>query len=314
MSQSSTEKTAKTARAATGVSVSTESALVSSQGRTTIADTVVSKIAGIATCEVAGVLAVGGNTARAVDALRERIPGGCTNHSQGVGVEVGERQAAVEVELVAEYGVAVADLASGIRRNAIAAVERMTGLEVTEVNVGRCTSPSRTSCERDLTPCGRPGSQHRCRDRRRAPALGGRPPCGGPTAPPRRRRQHRGADAGLRGGRRAARRRRPGPSTWRPGRRPADLVVAAPAAGRRPPGASHLPAQVRRHHLRINGSGTTPTPGTTPLSGTDGGPPDMTTSPIGLLAVVLGAVGYLLGGHRDGDIDLSALVRRRERG
>ena len=110
-------------------------ALVSEQGRTTIADTVVSKIAGIAAREVSGVHALGGSASRAVGAVRERIPGSSSNHAQGVSVEVGERQAAVDVQLVAEYGVSIADLANGIRRNVIGAIERMTGLEVTEVNV-----------------------------------------------------------------------------------------------------------------------------------------------------------------------------------
>lgn len=113
----------------------TESALVTQQGRTTIADTVVAKIAGIAAREVSGVHSLGGGAARAVGALRERIPGARTNHSQGVSVEVGERQAAVDIQFVAEYGVSIADLAQGVRRNVIAAVERMTGLEVTEVNI-----------------------------------------------------------------------------------------------------------------------------------------------------------------------------------
>lgn len=116
-------------------SSTTSSNLVSKDGRTTIADTVVSKIAGIAAREVSGVHALGGGAARAVGALRERIPGSSTNHSQGVSVEVGERQAAVDVQLVAEYGVSLADLANGIRRNVIASIERMTGLEVTEVNI-----------------------------------------------------------------------------------------------------------------------------------------------------------------------------------
>jgi uncharacterized alkaline shock family protein YloU len=111
------------------------STLVSSQGKTTIADTVVSKIAGIATREVSGVYDLGGGASRVVGALRERIPGASTNHAQGVSVEVGEKQAAVDIDIVAEYGVALADLATGIRRNVIAAVERMTGLEVTEVNI-----------------------------------------------------------------------------------------------------------------------------------------------------------------------------------
>jgi len=109
--------------------------LVSSGGRTTIADTVVSKIAGIAAREVSGVYKLGGGTARAVGVLRDRIPGSSTNHGQGVSVEVGERQAAVDVQLVAEYGVSIADLATGIRRNVVASIERMTGLEVTEVNI-----------------------------------------------------------------------------------------------------------------------------------------------------------------------------------
>lgn len=112
-----------------------DSALVTEQGKTTIADTVVAKIAGIATREVSGVHALGGGTSRAVGALRERIPGGRTNHSQGVSVEVGERQAAVDIQLVAEYGVSITDLSAGIRRNVILAVERMTGLDVTEVNI-----------------------------------------------------------------------------------------------------------------------------------------------------------------------------------
>ncbi|WP_024796157.1 Asp23/Gls24 family envelope stress response protein [Tomitella biformata] len=109
--------------------------LVNDHGRTIIADTVVAKIAGMATREIDGVHSLGGGTGRVVGALRERIPGARVNHSQGVAVEVGERQTAVDIGIVAEYGVAINDLASGVRRNVIAAVERMTGLEVVEVNV-----------------------------------------------------------------------------------------------------------------------------------------------------------------------------------
>ncbi|CAN5338053.1 Asp23/Gls24 family envelope stress response protein [soil metagenome] len=109
--------------------------LVGTDGRTTIADAVVSKIAGIATREVQGVHDVGGSTSRAIGALRERIPGASVNQAQGVSVEVGERQAAIDIDMVADYGVSIADLAAGVRRNVITAVERMTGLEVTEVNI-----------------------------------------------------------------------------------------------------------------------------------------------------------------------------------
>lgn len=109
--------------------------LVTSHGQTTIADVVVSKIAGLATREISGVYDLGGSASRAVGALRERIPGASTNYSQGVSVEVGEKQAAVDLDIIAEYGVSIADLAAGIRRNVIAAIERMTGLEVVEVNI-----------------------------------------------------------------------------------------------------------------------------------------------------------------------------------
>lgn len=132
--------TAQTARPTTAVSTTGatktgDAALASEQGKTTIADTVVSKIAGIAAREVSGVHALGGGASRAVGMLRGRIPGSSTNHSQGVSVEVGEREAAIDIQLVAEYGVAIADLAQGIRRNIVSAVERMTGLSVTEVNI-----------------------------------------------------------------------------------------------------------------------------------------------------------------------------------
>ena len=110
-------------------------ALASEYGRTSISDTVVSKIAGIAAREISGVHDLGGGAARAAGAIRERIPGSRTNLGQGVAVEVGERQAAADLDIVAEYGTSIHDLASAIRRNVKASVERMTGLEVTEVNI-----------------------------------------------------------------------------------------------------------------------------------------------------------------------------------
>jgi uncharacterized alkaline shock family protein YloU len=107
------------------------------QGKTTIAASVVHKIAGIAAREISGVHSMGGGVSRAFGALRERIPGGGTGASNiaGVQVEVGEKQAAVDLDLVVEYGASIVDLARAVRRNVITAVERMTGLEVIEVNI-----------------------------------------------------------------------------------------------------------------------------------------------------------------------------------
>ena len=114
---------------------SSVSRLVSNQGTTTIADTVVQKIAGLATREIPGVHDLGSGTARALGALRERIPGATASAGQGVAVEVGEKQAAVDLQIVVEYGVAITDLSRSIRRNVITSIEQMTGLEVVEVNI-----------------------------------------------------------------------------------------------------------------------------------------------------------------------------------
>ncbi|QFZ17653.1 Asp23/Gls24 family envelope stress response protein [Saccharothrix syringae] len=106
-----------------------------SQGRTTIASSVVQKVAGIAAREISGVHALGGGVSRAFGALRERIPGAGTANTAGVAVEVGEKQAAIDLDLVVEYGAGIVDLARAVRRNVITSVERITGLEVIEVNI-----------------------------------------------------------------------------------------------------------------------------------------------------------------------------------
>ncbi|TDV48747.1 Asp23/Gls24 family envelope stress response protein [Actinophytocola oryzae] len=111
------------------------STLASTQGTTTVADSVVQKIAGLATREINGVYDLGGGASRAFSAIRERIPGATASASQGVAVEVGETQAAVDLEILVEYGVSIADLARAVRRNVITAIERMTGLQVVEVNI-----------------------------------------------------------------------------------------------------------------------------------------------------------------------------------
>ncbi|MEV7095600.1 Asp23/Gls24 family envelope stress response protein [Amycolatopsis sp. NPDC051045] len=105
-------------------------------GRTTISSLVVQKIAGLATREVAGVHTLGGGgVSRAIGALRERIPGSGTVTTTGVSVEVGEKQTAIDLDLVVEYGARITDVARAVRRNVITAVEQITGLEVIEVNI-----------------------------------------------------------------------------------------------------------------------------------------------------------------------------------
>ena len=122
--------------ASTSASPETKEKVSTSEGTITVADTVVQKVAGIAAREINGVHAMGGGGSRAFGALKERIPGSSgPNVSQGVGVEVGETEAAVDLDIVVEYGVSVAEVARSIQRNVKQAVERMTGLKVVEVNV-----------------------------------------------------------------------------------------------------------------------------------------------------------------------------------
>jgi uncharacterized alkaline shock family protein YloU len=105
------------------------------RGRTTIADGVVEKIAGLAAREVVGVHAMGSGLSRTFGAVRDRVPGGSKSVTRGVKAEVGEVQTALDLEIVVDYGVAIADVAKAVRENVVAAVERMTGLEVVEVNI-----------------------------------------------------------------------------------------------------------------------------------------------------------------------------------
>jgi uncharacterized alkaline shock family protein YloU len=103
-------------------------------GKVVIADTVVATVAGIATREVDGVHAMGGGASRAVGAVRDRVARSA-DHTRGVRVEVGEKQAAIDLDVVVLYGTEIADAAAQIRSHVAGAVERMTGLEVVEVNV-----------------------------------------------------------------------------------------------------------------------------------------------------------------------------------
>ena len=107
----------------------------SEHGTTSISSSVVAKIAGLATQEIPGVQAMGKTMSRAFGALKAKLPGGSTSTEQGVSVEVGERQAAVDIDIVAYYGQSIVETAAAIRSNVIDRIETMTGLEVVEVNV-----------------------------------------------------------------------------------------------------------------------------------------------------------------------------------
>lgn len=129
------EVTKSTVSQQTSTDDSVRSPLVTDMGNTTIAENVVAKLSGIAAREVPGVYSMGTAARRAFDTLTDRIPGSQTNVSGGVAVEKGEKQAAIALTIVVEYGTSIVDVAEAIRRNVIRAVEQGTGLQVVEVNI-----------------------------------------------------------------------------------------------------------------------------------------------------------------------------------
>ena len=95
-------------------------------GTIRVADEVVSIIAGLATTEVEGIAGMSGGIAEIL---------GRKNFSKGVKVEVGEKEAAVDLYIIVKYGIRIPEVALAAQENVKRAIETMTGLAVIEVNV-----------------------------------------------------------------------------------------------------------------------------------------------------------------------------------
>ena len=117
-----------------------QSPLQSDLGTTTIQDSVVSAIVGIAAEEVDGVASSHGGTrlpgdsSPTVGEFVDNITGG-TSRTRGVSVDVGERQAAADITVNVLYGRSIPQVTNAVREHVIERVQNMTGLEVTEVNI-----------------------------------------------------------------------------------------------------------------------------------------------------------------------------------
>lgn len=96
-----------------------------------IADDVVGVIAGIAAMEVDGVAGMSGGFAAEVG---ERMTGK-KNLSKGVKVQVGEKEVAVDLFLVVDFGVRIPEVATKVQESVKRAIESMTGLECVEINI-----------------------------------------------------------------------------------------------------------------------------------------------------------------------------------
>lgn len=103
---------------------------VEEYGKITFADEVVAIIAGLAATEVDGVAAMSGGFA---GGFTEML--GMKNLSKGVKVEIGEKEVAIDLYIIVEYGVRVPEMAWEIQENVKKTVETMTGLSVVEVNI-----------------------------------------------------------------------------------------------------------------------------------------------------------------------------------
>ena len=111
------------------------SPLQTERGRTTIEDSAVQKIAGIAAREVDGVRA-GGSPSQSVGGLLSNLPGvNGDSESRGVSVEVGEVEATVDLTLTVAYGLSIPQVSESVRRNVVNRVENLVGLRVVEVNI-----------------------------------------------------------------------------------------------------------------------------------------------------------------------------------
>jgi uncharacterized alkaline shock family protein YloU len=100
------------------------------QGTIKISEEVVATIAGLAAAEVAGIAGMSGGIA---GDLVEKF--GRKNLAKGIKVEVGEKEANIDINVIVDYGVDIHEVAIQLQNSVRNAVEKMTGLEVVNVNV-----------------------------------------------------------------------------------------------------------------------------------------------------------------------------------
>lgn len=99
-------------------------------GKITFADDVVAIIAGLAATEISGVAGMSGGI---VGGIAEKL--GRKNLTKGVKVDVGEKETAIDLFIIVEYGAKIPEVAWNIQENVKKAIETMTGLTVVSVNI-----------------------------------------------------------------------------------------------------------------------------------------------------------------------------------
>lgn len=99
-------------------------------GKLKIDDNVVQKITGLAAVQTDGVLSMSGGP---MEGLKEAL--GRKSLRKGISTEVGEKQAAIDLNIVIEYDKNIPEVYRNVTNNVTAAIEKMTGLEVVELNL-----------------------------------------------------------------------------------------------------------------------------------------------------------------------------------
>ncbi|MBU2009838.1 MAG: Asp23/Gls24 family envelope stress response protein [Chloroflexi bacterium] len=101
-------------------------------GSTNIADDVVANIAGVAAREVKGVSKLGASSIRR--SIVERLGAGGAK-TPGVEVEVGKKEAMVDLSITVLYGHNIPDVADRVRKNVAERLQSLCGLVAKEVNL-----------------------------------------------------------------------------------------------------------------------------------------------------------------------------------
>ncbi|MDO5555844.1 MAG: Asp23/Gls24 family envelope stress response protein [Clostridia bacterium] len=96
-----------------------------------IADDVVAVIAGKAVSEVSGVAGMAGGFAGGIT----EVLSGKKNLSKGIKIDISEKEVKIDVNIIVEYGIRIPDIAFEIQNRVKKAIEAMTGLKVSSVNV-----------------------------------------------------------------------------------------------------------------------------------------------------------------------------------
>ena len=109
-----------------------DSPLLSERGATTISNTVVSSLAGMAAREVEGVH-MGGGASRTASGVLGSITGS-ESKTSGVSVEVGKTEVAIDLKMGIEYNKNILQTVEEVRRRITDRVQSMTGLRISELN------------------------------------------------------------------------------------------------------------------------------------------------------------------------------------